>query len=550
MTRDTSRDGWKNRLRYSLLTSWPTAWGVLNRTKFIHAHVNRWLIDSSIRMARTRPHPLSTMCDYSSVESLRDKTWFTRHLPAVEPPKDLPSPDAVAKLFARKDKAKLSKKSTMLFASYAQWFTDGFLLTNTTPPDPRKNHSTHQFDLAQLYGTTREVTEQIRVMSEASGQRGRLKIQVRRGEEYPPYLYDENGTRKDEFSAVPDPFDPVGALRDESRRKTMFAFGGERSNTTPQTSMLNVLMLREHNRVCGELECAYPSWDDERVFQTARNVLIALQLKIIVGEYINHITPYHCRLELDPSVAWKANWNREPWFAVEFNLLYRWHSLIPENIYWGTKRYSTNDWFLDNQPLIEGGLALAFEATSAQPAGEIGLHNTPGALLSTEMAAIKQGRANRLASYNDYRAEMGYPRAATFEQISSDPEIIEGLRALYGSVDRVEFYVGLFAEDPRENAAVPALLGRMVSLDAFSQALVNPLCSEHVFNKATFSEVGWQRIQQTNCLADLVARNVKGGNKLLVTMTQTSVPPKPGVAAARAQEHGPLRALAQTEVAQ
>ncbi|HET6335454.1 MAG TPA: hypothetical protein VFG30_19645, partial [Polyangiales bacterium] len=65
MTRDTSRDGWKNRLRYSLLTSWPTAWGVLNRTKFIHAHVNRWLIDSSIRMARTRPHPLSTMCDYS-----------------------------------------------------------------------------------------------------------------------------------------------------------------------------------------------------------------------------------------------------------------------------------------------------------------------------------------------------------------------------------------------------------------------------------------------------------------------------------------------------
>lgn len=554
MKRDTSKDGWRNRVRYWLLTSARPLWSLTNRFKVLHAPLNRMLINDAVRIARTRPHPFSTMCDYSSVDSLRDKTWFSRHLPAVEPPRDLPSVDAVAELFARRGPNKLSSKSTMLFAAYAQWFTDGFLLTDFTrqspdyDPSPLRNHSTHELDLAQLYGTTKKVTNQLRVMSEASGQRGRLKTQVLRGEAYPPFLFDENGEKKREFSAVPDPIVPRPPL-DKRKQATLFAFGGERSNTTPQTAMLNVLMLREHNRMCGELECAYPEWNDERVFQTARNVLNAIQLSIVGGEYINHISPYHHEFKLDPQVAWNASWNRPAWFAVEFNMLYRWHSLIPDDIQWGDKRYSTNDWLLDNQPLLDSGLALAFEASSAQPAGEIGLGNTPRALLATERSAIQQGRDNRLASYNAYREAMRYPPVERFEQISSSPEIVESLRKLYKTVDRVEFYVGLFAEDPRENAAVQSLLGRMVGLDAFSQALVNPLCSEHVYNEETFSKVGWRRIQQTRCLADLVARNVKGGEQLLVTMTQRTAEAKPGLVSARENRRasGPLRELAQSE---
>jgi prostaglandin-endoperoxide synthase 2 len=555
MTRDTSRDGWVNRFRYWALTSAPAVWGLTNRTAPVHKRLNRWLIDNSIRMARTRPHPLSTMCDYSSVESLRDKTWFARHLPAVEPPKDLPEVDEVAKLFERRGHAKLSNKSTMLFATYAQWFTDGFLLSNfrAEPPDKepntRKNHSTHEFDLAQLYGTTREVTDQLRVRSERAGQRGRLKTQVFNGEEYPPFLYDERGEKKDEFSKVPDPVAPPGTLTSLQQKTSIFAFGGERSNTTPQTSMLNVLMLREHNRICSELESAYTRWDDERVFQTARNIMIALQLKIVVGEYINHISPYHHQFDLDPSVAWKADWNRPPWFAVEFNMLYRWHSLIPDEIHWGEKTYPLGAWLLDNRPLLESGLGFAFEATSAQPAAEVGLRNTAAALIGTERNAIQQGRTNRLATYNDYREAMKYPRAERFDQISSDPEIVAELQRLYRTVDRLEFYVGLFAEDARPNAAVPSLLGRMVSLDAFSQALVNPLCSVHVFNEATFSKLGWERIQQTHCLADLVARNVKGGRSLLVTMTQLSVAAKPGAVTEPVRARVPLRWLAEQEIA-
>ena len=38
--------------------------------------------------------------------------------------------------------------------------------------------------------------------------------------------------------------------------------------------MMNTIMLREHNRVCGVLKKEHPEWDDEQFFQTAKNVIV------------------------------------------------------------------------------------------------------------------------------------------------------------------------------------------------------------------------------------------------------------------------------------
>ena len=84
-----------------------------------------------------------------------------------------------------------------------------------------------------------------------------------------------------------------------------------------------------------------------------------------------------------------------------------------------------------------------------------------------------------------------------FDQISGVPAIQEALRDVYGHVDRIEFYVGLFAEDQRPNSVLPSLIGRMVGVDAFSQALTNPLLSARVFNASTFSPAGMEVIRET-----------------------------------------------------
>ena len=55
---------------------------------------------------------------------------------------------------------------------------------------------------------------------------------------------------------------------------------------------------------------------------------------------------------------------------------------------------------------------------------------------------------------------------------------------------------------------MPTLIGAMVALDAFSQALTNPLLSEHVFNETTFTAWGMEQIETTQRLSDLVLRNV------------------------------------------
>src|SRR5690606_34312142 len=129
-------------------------------------------------------------------------------------------------------------------------------------------------------------------------------------------------------------------------------------------------------------------WDDGRVFETARNCVIVMFIKIVVEEYINHISPASFRFKADPSVAWRAAWNRPNWITVEFSLLYRWHSLVPDTIRWNGAVLPVHQTFMDNRLLTSSGLERAFVGMSAQAAGRLGPFNTTASLLGVEADAI------------------------------------------------------------------------------------------------------------------------------------------------------------------
>lgn len=506
--RDRGRDGFRNKLEYHLLSRYKPAWAIIQTVPGLKERANALIINSLLSKTAARPYPYSCASSYTSWSGLTDRSWYSRHLPQIKA-KPLPDLDAVLELFAEGQAGVTSPTSTTLFPSFAQWFTDGFLLTDMN--DARRTFTSHQIDLNQVYGMTADQTAALRVKSETRETFGQLQMVTRRGAAYAPSLFLKDGTRDPAFAALPQPEKFDYTMSPEGAR-SLFAFGGERANISPQVAMINTLFIREHNRIAQLLTQRNPDWSDDRVFETARMINIVLLIKIVVAEYINHISPYHFQLFADGSVAQDADWNRPNWIPVEFNVLYRWHSLVPPTLAWGEHVLPTQTLLLDNRLLLENGLARSFEYMSRQPARQLGLFNTVDFLRPVERATLELSRRNQLASYNDYREIMSYPRVRTFAQMSSNPKIIDGLKRAYGDVDSVEFYPGLLAEDHRPRSAVPPLLGRMVAIDAFSHALTNPLLAPNVYTEHTFSRAGLNIINETTTLRDLVLRNTRNAN--------------------------------------
>jgi prostaglandin-endoperoxide synthase 2 len=195
---------------------------------------------------------------------------------------------------------------------------------------------------------------------------------------------------------------------------------------------------------------------------------------------------------------------------------------MPDVIEWPTGPIPIGDFARNNKALLDVGLDAAFSAAAKQPAGELGAFNTADALLDIEDRAVKQARANRLDTYNNYRKAFHMEPAQSFSQISSNPEVQTLLQQLYGAPDNVEFYPGLFAADHVPDCPLPELLLYMVAVDAFSQALTNPLLSEHVFNANTFTQWGLDLINSTSKLGDILARNVPKRGTTPIEMTQST----------------------------
>ena len=553
--RDTSRDprGVKR-----LLSRGKWFWDLIQAIPWLKRRVNYWLLNNAISQLRDRPEPFCNNCDYTTWEGLTNHRWSSRHLPPASQD-GLPDVAALARaLFSRPANGfRESKKSTLIFPYFAQWFVDGFLVGDSV--DRRRNLSNHQIDLSQLYGLHPEVTDLVR---ERKG--GRLKSQQIDGKgEYAPFLYDADGRLKPEYRIKRSGyrgFADIGqaqlfveqtdgevdaALLDRPLRfahtfsdgteiprhlvfneiprrqllfewegdpekvKHVFAIANDRGNSTIAFTIMSTLMLREHNRIAGILDKQY-GWDDERTFQTTRNILTVIVLKIVIEEYINHIAPYHFKFFVDPPSFFQPQpWKWQNWMTTEFQLLYRWHPMIPDQLVLGSRTISSEDSLWNPSLLVEEGLTRMFQYAARQPAGEIGSRNTWQWLVEhAEVPSIKMGRLCRLARYNDYREYCQVPRVTSFDQITGNEEVQKALAKHYGSVDNIEYFTGLFCEDVRENSALAPLIGVMVAADAFSQALPNPLLQQRIWNKDTFSPRGWDIIHgETHTIEAIVKRN-------------------------------------------
>jgi prostaglandin-endoperoxide synthase 2 len=513
---------------------------IVNAVPPLRRAVSRLTINRYSNACPPRPRAISMADGYTTWRGLTDRRYSGRHLPAAqgESAPLHPDIDAVLTLFAR-EAFRPAADTSLLFPYFAQWFVDSFLRTKwEAGPERhfRENESNHEIDLCQIYGAS-EV--QATMLREKAG--GRLQTREIRGESWPPGLFEEKDGKLDlaeRFRARPGSDEEPGAPGlytaanfrrvyenwDDDQKRAAFAAGLEHGSSTIGNSTMNTLFLRDHNRTAGILARAHPDWNDERLFQTARNVTTVVLLNIVVGDYIVHIAPVDIRLEAVPGMAENERWYRNNWMAVEFALLYRWHDLIPDTFVVAGKPHAGREMARANALLLDAGLDQVLLDASRQYAGRIGLGNTAEFLLPVKKLSIEMGRTCGLQSYNAYRTHYGLKPIATFEKLTKDRELAARLRDLYGSMDKLEWFVGLFAESYGESEMMGELLTNMVANDAFTQALTNPLLAKSVFNEATFGAEGLEIARETRTIAQVIARNTGIQDPALVGFTVREAP--------------------------
>ena len=486
------------------------------RWRWLHAKANRLLIDKAVTTMEPRPYRLSTMDDFTSWDSLMDRTYSARELPRTAARPGQPPPEAVVALFKRDTFAECSK-STVLFAYVAQWFTDGFMRTPRLDSQGRlikrelkRNDSTHHVDLAQVYGHNAAVTNLLR-----DGHR--LACQTIDGEEYPPALFGNGPTN---YTGLP----AIGA-RDTPRPDEFLAMASDAANTQIGYAALNTLFLRAHNTIADQIAENHTGLSKREVFHATRNVLIVLTIKLVIEKYINHITPWRFRFRFDPDGFQKVRWHRQNWMAVEFNLLYRWHCMIPNTLRVHGDELAVEQTAFRTRTLLTSGDGLGgvLADASSQRAGAIELFNTGQFLLDHgERPTIEAAREQGVATYNDYREHCNFKKVRSFEELSSDPRVVAALQDVYRTVDDVEFYPGLYAEDRPHGSVVGPTMGRLVAVHAFSQLLTNPLLAPGVYNARTFTPTGMSIIDDVTSIQDVVDLvGIKGCDARLTHKTWT-----------------------------
>ncbi len=320
------------------------------------------------------------------------------------------------------------------------------------------NTVTHWWDGSQIYGSTEGRNRQLR-----AGEDGKMAL--------------EDGRLPNEVDPNLDGVDLTGFS----------------DNYWIGLSLLHTLFVKEHNAICDHLKAAYPGWDDERTFLTARLVNSALMAKIHTVEWTPGIlanpvleTAMHANwYGALPSWAKRVLGGRALTEALtgivgspqehhaapysiteEFVSVYRLHPLLPDDY---EVRDHRNGELIERtefeplqghgtRPSIDNyGLSNLLYSFGVANPGAITLHNHPRALqnhvrlngdrVDLGTIDILRDRERGVRRYNAFREKLRKPRVERFEDLTANRQWAEEIREVYdGDIDRVDLQVGMLAE--------------------------------------------------------------------------------------------------------
>ncbi|KAM8996154.1 prostaglandin G/H synthase 1 [Ara ararauna] len=482
-----------------ILTHFKWLWDIINST-CIRDTLMRLVL--TVR-ANLIPSPPTFNSDYGYIswEAYANVSYYTRILPPVpddcpmpmgtKGKQQLPDPQLLAERFLLRRKFKADPQGTnLMFAFFAQHFTHQFFKTSGKMGRGFTKALGHGVDLGHLYGDNLQRQHQLRLFKD-----GKLKFQVVDGEVYPPTVTDAP------VHMVYPPAIP---------KEKQLAIGQEVFGLLPGLCLYATLWLREHNRVCDVLKREHPTWSDEQLFQTARLILIGETIKIIIEDYVQHLSGYYLSLKFDPELLFGTQFQYRNRIAVEFNQLYHWHGLMPDSFVIQGEEYSYEQFLYNTSMLMDYGVEALVESFSKQIAGRIGGGQTIHAnVLKVAIGVIKESRQLRLQPFNEYRKRFGMKPYKSFQELTGEEEKAAELQELYGDIDALEFYPGLLLEKPQPNGIFGESMVEIGAPFSLKGLLGNPICSPEYWKPSTFGGATGFEIVKTASLKKLVCLNVK-----------------------------------------
>lgn len=283
-------------------------------------------------------------------------------------------------------------------------------------------------------------------------------------------LRDDNGRLKTSIGDLL-PFNHAGLENAGGTTPDLFLAGDVRANEVVSLTAMHTLFVREHNYWANRFHSEKPHLSNEQLYQMAR-MMVAAELQVIT--YQEFLPVLLGPDALEPYKGYQPDVNSG--ISNEFaTAAYRFgHSMVSPELLRLDK--GGNEVASGHLPLREAffnpgeiksyGIdsllrGLAFNV--AQEADVFMIDDLRSFLFGAppsegfDLATlnIQRGRDHGLQSYNETRKELlGLTPVASFADVSSNPHIQASLSSVYHSVDDIDLWVGVLAEDHVPGALV------------------------------------------------------------------------------------------------
>lgn len=296
----------------------------------------------------------------------------------------------------------------------------------------------------------------------------------------------------------------------------LFLAGDVRANENIELTAVQTLFMREHNRVADLIAKANPGLSDELIYQQAKEYVNAEIQAITYNEFLPALlgpgapnSNGHYNPNVNPSIA-----NEFSTAAFRFG-----HSMLGNDVEFLSNNGQTvspsislaNAFF--NPNIVKStGVDPIVKYLASDNAEEIDtkvvdslrnfLFGQPGqGGLDLASLNIQRGRDHGLADYNTTRAAYGLPKVKSFAEITADPTLQKELKDVYGSVDKIDLWVGGLAEDHIPGGNVGPTFTRIIG-DQFTRLRDG----DRFWYQNEYSGQTLNTLEHTR-LADIIKRN-------------------------------------------